>query len=626
MLDPEWFDTLSPRLRILALAPRMTEASLTLAPRQDLHAFMERSLTPLAEEYPDAACALAEQNLFRGRFEEAAAILGRRITPETLPMIGWLHLARGHHEESLEVFEMYLATLRRQTRKRNLAVPGLPGVMHLLALLRRGAPADLERVADAGQSGAAVAGDRPLRADLPDARPTGQRAGWTSARRGREAGSVKALACKRPFDLLFQCLARHWLGERPALEALKTLAIQCADAAEAGIFWYAWEGVELLRLLDRPLQIAALPPVPEGLVRLAGLLAPKSAWEIALDALKGIGGAGGDGKAAAGSEAGPDRRMCWVLALYGGQGTLEPREQKRTKAGGWTQGRAVALQKLAERPEDYDYLTPQDRRICGCIHRETDSGWYGRTYFSLDADAALLAAVGHPLVFRAGAMDAPLELVRGGPALEVVKGEGVILVRLNPFPPEGGGLLLINEQAQRVRLVQFDATHRRIAGILGPEGLKVPPAGKDRLLEGIAAIAPLLTVHSAIGGTEQIAETIPADPRPYLHLNPAEAGLNLELLMQPLGEKGPRLHPGQGLSTLFGELDGRAVQTTRDLVGERRNAQAALDACPSLVGHDDWTWCLEDPEEALTTLEQLPCARRCRGAAMAGGQADRSLP
>jgi hypothetical protein len=608
-LDPDWFDTLSPRLRILALAPRMTEVSLNLTSRPELSAFMERSLTPLMDEHPEAARALAEQCLFRGHFDQAAAILSTRVTPATLPLIGWLHLVRGHHDDAIEVFDLHLTTLRRQTRKRNFSVPGLPGVICLLALLRRGAPADLERV----QSQAGLVLRLPV-ADpsAPVFQMLSQVAGILAGRqRLHEASWLRQGAtAKRPFDLLFLCLMRHWLGEQIGLELLKTLATQCEDAVTAGIFWYAWEGIELLRRHGRPLQIAALPAAPESLVRLASLLTPKSAWEIALDALKSVGS---DGRTAAGAEAGADRRLCWVLALYGGQGTLEPREQKRTKSGGWTQGRAVALQKLAEMPDDYDYLTPQDRRICGCIQRETETGWYGgygRTHFSLDSDAALLAAVGHPLVFRAGVMDAPLELVRGGPALEVIQGNDAILVRINPVPPEGSNLLLVNEQAQRVRLVQFDATHRRIAAILGADGLSVPPAGKARLLEGIAAIAPLLTVHSAIGGTEQVAETVPPDMRPYLHLNPSEAGLTLELLMQPLGEKGPRLHPAQGLSTLFGELDGRAVQTSRDLVGERRNAQQVLDACPALAlsqddGRHDWIWCLEDPEAALTVLEQL---------------------
>ncbi len=603
--DPEWFATLSQRLRILALGPRLTETGLNLTPQPEFHDFLAQNLTPLAAEHPAAACALAEQALFQGRIDAAAAILGNRITPETLPLIGWLHLLRGRHDDAIEVFDLHLTTQRRQTRKRNLAVPGLPGVMHLLALLRRGAAGDLERV----QSQSSLIARLPVTDPCaPVFQTLNQLAAILAGRqRAEDANWIRqAPASLRPFDLLFLCLARHWLGERPPLEALKELALQSEAAVKAGIVWYAWEGLDLLRRCSRPLQLAALPTPPAGLTRLTGLLTPKSAWEIALDALKGVGAAS-EGKSTAGTdaEAGRDRRMCWVLALYGGQGTLEPREQKRTKSGGWTAGRAVALQKLADAPEDYDYLTPQDRRICGYIHRETDSGWYGRTYYRLDAEAALLAAVGHPLVFRAGLMDAPVELVKGGPALEVIQGKDGILVRLHPFPPEGAALLLVNEQPQRIRVVQFDAAQRRIAGILGPEGLRVPPNGKKRLLEGIAAIAPLLTVHSAIGGAERVAESLPPDARPFLHLNPTEAGLTLELLMQPLGETGPRLLPGQGMATLFADLDGRAVQTTRDLAEERRQAKRVLDACPLLTDNGTWTWCLDDPEEALSTLEQL---------------------
>ncbi|MBK1716379.1 DEAD/DEAH box helicase [Thiocystis violacea] len=606
-LDPDWLDRLPPRLRILALAPKLTEASYRLSSIPGLDAYASRALTPLMDEHPELALALAEQYLLRGRADQAAALLAERVSTSALPLIGWLHFVQGRFEEALGVFELNLTTLRRETRKRNLHVAGLPGLLHLLLLLRRGAAGDLERVR--GQAQIA------LRATVTDPFASSFRmladlsAMLSGAMRLGESVWIQRAVVDHPFDFLFQCLALHWLGERPHSRSLDALAAQRQLAIQSGVLWYAWESDDLLVAWGRTRAGDALAPRPETMPVLAGLLAPKSAWEIALDALKGLGVSGADTPAgAAPEETGPDRRMCWVINLYAGQASLEPREQKRTKRGGWTQGRAVSLQRLTEAREEFDYLIEEDRRILACVTQEHERGWYGgyeRVYYSLDSDHALLAAVGHPRLYRAGLMDAPIELVPAGPALEVLQRKGDILVRLTPFPPEGTSLLIVEDGPQRLRLIRFEAAHRRIATILGPDGLKVPPGGKDRVLEGIAAVAPLLTVHSAIGGTEHLAETVEADARPYLHLNPVEDGLTLELFMQPLGAKGPRLQPGQGMATLFAEVEGRAVQTTRDLAGERRRVSALVEACPALAGHAGWSWSLLETETALTALEQL---------------------
>ena len=606
-IDPDWFAGLPPRVQLLVLGPLLGVTAQQLMIPPDLLDLAERTLPPLLEQHAEATAILAERRLHEGRFDAAAALLEKRVAPATLPLIGWLHFARGRHEEALEVFELHLTELRRQTRKRNLALGGLPGVFHLLALLKRNQPSDLGRVVSLVQilsrtdDGDPLTGVYHLLGEFANV--------LAGLPRGHLMRRLQLIQAKDwPFDLLFSSLTMHWLGRTPTSDALKGLTANGERATDTGFVWYAWQARELLGLLEQPLPSAAPPAPPEGTLLLAGLLTPKSEWEMALDALKGVGT--GDAKSAAGgsTDAGPDRRMCWVLSIYGERGLLEPREQKRTKSGGWTQGRAVSLQKLSESTDDYDYLTPQDRRICAAIQREIENdGWYGygRTRFSLESDAALLAAVGHPLIFRPGQMDAPVELVRAGPALEVIKGDRDILVRIAPFPPEGSNLLVVNDGTKRIRLVQFDAAHRRIATILGPAGLSVPATGKDKLLEGIAAVAPLLTVHSAIGGGEQVAEPRPADARPYLYLEPTEHGLGIELVVRPLGEQGPRLLPGQGLATIFGEIDGHAVQTSRDLVAERRQAKAVLDACPALTANPGWSWSLDDMEEALNLLQQL---------------------
>jgi len=130
----------------------------------------------------------------------------------------------------------------------------------------------------------------------------------------------------------------------------------------------------------------ALGKPPEGLVQMTGLLAAKPAWELALEALKGLGAQAPAGTL--GEANGKDRRMAWLLGLHGELATLSPRTEARQT---WRldQGRPVALQRLAESPDGFPYLTPQDREICACILREQETTWYNgqeRTIYRMDTD------------------------------------------------------------------------------------------------------------------------------------------------------------------------------------------------------------------------------------------------
>jgi superfamily II DNA or RNA helicase len=180
-----------------------------------------------------------------------------------------------------------------------------------------------------------------------------------------------------------------------------------------------------------------------------------------------------------------------------------------------------------------------------------------------------------------------------------------ILVNLEPYPAGERSVVAVAETPSRIRLIQFDTRHREIARILRPEGLRVPALAEASLLEGLAAVAPLVTVHADIGAAAGNVETIRADPRPHLHLSPLEEGLTLDLHVHPCGDAGPQLRPGQGGSTLLTELAGRAVRWVRELPAELGAAHRVLTECPALAGNEGWNWTLTDPELALTALEQL---------------------
>ena len=608
--DPDWLAGLSPRLKVLLFGPWMRQSATDLIPQPVGYRLMGQLLTPLAPTYPDAADALAEQQLMRGRLDQVPNLLAGRTDSEGLALQGWLCFLQGDYERAIACFEDALQIARKLTRKRKIALPGMPGVLYLLALLRRGQRADFDLVREQIAICLRARGigpiDNALRVldDLVSV--------LAGQRRAEQCYNLQPiLGMRGAWPILIAALARHWLGQPPCEYTLAHLAEAARKATEAGLDWYAREAVAALRTCGYRDELPDLGNPPDGLVLMTGLLTSRPAWEIALDALKGLGAepAAGEVKAAGPLE-GPDRRLVWLLGLYEDYASLEPREQKRTKAGGWTQGRAVALKKLAEDPDSFPYLTPQDRAICACMIREQEMSWYtgnARINYSLDYDRALLAAVGHPLVIRQSVGDHPVELVRGGPTLAAMRTKDDILVAIEPFPPQNRVVLPLEETPQRIRLVQFDARHREIARILGPEGLHVPQGAEKRLLEGLAAVAPMLTVHSDVGGDLGTggAESLPADPRPHFHLSPLEGGLDLELYVHPLGDAGPQLRPGQGGKTLMADLGKRPVRCTRDLDGELSAARALLARCPELAGNDGWSWHLEDPELALTALEQL---------------------
>ena len=635
--DPAWLETLPARLKVLALAPMLREAALDLRARPSSYQLMERLLGPLASTDPDAADALAEQRLLRGQVDRVPELLAGRDDPQALILAGWLQMLRGAYPEAIDAYEAALQSVRRRTRKRNLYVAGIPGVLHLLALLQRGEPADLDRVRHL----VAVC----LKASVTDLLEPVFRllddlaavlAGQANV--AESAWLLQSMAPRGALPALFQALSLHWLGKRPSADALTALTRGAEQASSAGLHWYAQEATALLATLgaDGPARAAGhastktLTGTSTGptsqLVLLTDLLAPKPTWEIALEALKGLGVQHDKGADRVGQRQDGDRRMAWLLTLYDHGVLIEPREQKRTKRGGWTQGRAVSLQRLVEEPERFPYLTPKDRGLCEAITREQQVGWYGgygRTSFSMDPDRALLAAIGHPLVIRPNAPDTPVELLLGKPALAVIRRDKDILVSLEPHPPEGRLVLPVVETPQRLRVIQFDAGHREIARILGPEGLAVPRAGERALLDSLTALAPLLTVHSDIGGGDSQAESIEADLRPHLHLSPIDEGLRLELFIHPFGDIGPQLRPGEGRATLFSERDGRPLRSNRDLAAERSRALAVIAGCPALTSSPtssptsaaetmpdwvdalDWTWDLPDPAEALAALEQL---------------------
>jgi SNF2 family DNA or RNA helicase len=161
------------------------------------------------------------------------------------------------------------------------------------------------------------------------------------------------------------------------------------------------------------------------------------------------------------------------------------------------------------------------------------------------------------------------------------------------------------EGAGRIDVYNFTDEHKQIARILGASGLTVPMSAREKVLESIAAISPLLTIHSNLEGVQQSElESIDADPRLHINLQPSGGELKMNLVVQPFGA-GPGFLPGQGGSAVFAEIDGRRLHADRNLDTEKALLQEVLDLCPGLVDQAGGQWLFPDLEQALEGLLRL---------------------
>ncbi len=187
------------------------------------------------------------------------------------------------------------------------------------------------------------------------------------------------------------------------------------------------------------------------------------------------------------------------------------------------------------------------------------------------------------------------------------KGDRLVL-KLEPTLTANQQVIIQQETPTRLKVIEITEEHRRIAALLGDKNaLEVPAHAKDQVLAAISAVARIVTVHSDIGGGDTTAEEVPADPIPRIHLLPAGEGLKVAVLSRPFATGGPYYRPGSGGETVIAEIDGRRVQTARDLKDEKKRARAAIANCDVLTEQpeQDWEWLIEDPELCLELLLEL---------------------
>ncbi|MFM7449251.1 MAG: DEAD/DEAH box helicase [Leptolyngbyaceae cyanobacterium] len=609
--DPDWFRTLHPELFESGLSSILFQALLTLSPASEAFDLLKSECESSDRGSNFLPLLLAEELIWRGQLQEAEHWLNQ-LTPDYRPinqgsLKGWLSFLKGDNDQAIAHYSEALQQMRKGSGKRKVYFNTVGGLFFVLALLKDGSAQCLQAAADhtaliAKQSEHWLA---PCYNRLQ--RVIQMQQGDPAQKEALLKLPISDHTSGNSIDTLVGCLCLYWVDANVAAKHLPRLLEPFYQQAEgAGYDWLVMEvGTLLGRFKPRSSvakQAAALRQ-RLNISPLADLIQPQESWELCLKALTNL-----HKQPSVASTPATEQRLAWFISLFSGRYLLQPREQRINTKGSWGAGRQISLKRLSGSLDSFDYFTPQDRRVCSYIEAEYSYGYYSQKQYRF-SERAILALVGHPLVFWEDAPTTRVEVIKGEPELLVKKGkQGRLSMELSPPIKGTREVLLSKETPTRLKVIEVTGDCRQIAEILGEQNrLEVPEIAKEKVLAAINALSGFVTVHSDIGGGVASAEEVEAEMTPHMHLLPVGSGLKVALLFRPFAQGGPYYQPGTGGETVIAEVEGKRLQTTRNLRAEKKLANAVLAACPTLAQQEkiEGEWQIEDPQDCLELLLEL---------------------
>jgi superfamily II DNA or RNA helicase len=611
--DADWFTTVIPDLAEPILESilkysleHFTPATAALAA---LLAIFEDITQPLMAEHLQVL--LIEQLMLRGKLSEAKKILDKlpaNWRARSALVWGWWHFSQGDDNLAISEYEIALDALKKANGKRKIYFGSISGLFFILALIRRSEGEDLRKALEHVR--VAIQAKSWLSSAYSMLEDTIEMQMGKLDRRASIIGSTP-LDKHHSIEIIIRSLCIHWVDKKAEHKQLpRVLEKFYSQATAAGYDWLAMEAAGILAQINpadkfqsyyQKKSVALQKQI--GITNLSKLIQPQELWELSLAALTKLQPTNAPATI---DRVTPDRRLIWSIIMYGSSYQLQPREQTRNAKGEWSKGRNVALKRLRS-AEDIDYLTPEDLLVCQQLQSYDNNGW-GHIDYRF-GDRAILSLIGHPLVFWEDNPKTRIEVIGGEPELKIttVKDDQIV-ISMYPEFELGEHVMVQKESPSRLKAIAITDNHRRIAEILGKQNrLEVPLAAKAKVLAAIGSISSIVTIHSDIGGGATNVEEVPSDPQPYIHLLPSGIGLKVTLLSRPFAPAGPYYSPGTGGETVIAEIEGKRLQTHRDLAAERRFANAVVASCPTLDRMDelDGEWLIEDPRECLELLLEL---------------------
>ncbi|SJM92739.1 DEAD/DEAH box helicase [Crenothrix polyspora] len=603
--DAEWFASINSSIRFCVLSG-FVESNIWLFNDTRKHYQLLEEF--FAAEKPVALAAaqsIISERLLRGNLADADDWLTGDNSSVSLKLLATTRFLQNRNDDALLLFEAAHKALKKEVSKRNVSFTGLYGYFYSLALFRNRSVSSITLLKQNLQITLKTGGQGRfylLNVILQEA---------VDIYQGKLPVESSVYLFKNnnyDYECLFHALLLYWLGEMETMTAAKkdflpSLAGFCEQAHQLGFVWYATVSSALLQRLgyeSHVCQKIAAQYADSPFIAILDLLPRVEKWQRALEALTQLTGDATVNKAQ------PEVRMIWALSLVNNYIALEPKEQKLGKNGRWSKGRPIALKRLFHNLADFDYLSEYDRRICAHITLEKERDYYYTKDIYEISSEAIWSAIGHPYIFwlNQEILDAPVQITTAEPQLLVKEQKKALHISI--VPKITSQKIIAQKTADNgLLLYKISDQHRQVAEILGSNGLIVPAAARQQVIDSIASIASMLTVQSDIGGTSSHAISVDVDSRLHIHLQPMGNGLQIEIFVQPFSAGGPLYKPAAGGATVLAEIDGKQLQTHRDFKLEKNYLKRVLNECSELYVDKDCKWLLDDAEFALEALLQL---------------------
>jgi len=525
-------------------------------------------------------------------------------TENSLCLQGWMAFLQGKNERAIQYYEAALEILKKNSKKRKIYFDNFMGVFFVLALMKENSTQRLEQ---AFTYLSVVIAGKYLFSNIYSLLNYSLQFLTGNSKAANNVFSntyISIYSWKQSnfIELFFQLFTYYWIDKDKAKEKLSTIK-EIYNSAEINAYpWFKHELAGLLNILSDNGKKTTYKPDSRYLI---DVVKQTNIWEHTLNALLSLK----DKSRTKTEQIDDDFRMVWLLDYRdNGYCDISPREQKRRPNGSWTKGRPIALKRLCNELESFPYLTPQDKQVCGHLYaHEYQDGWYTNVEYIFD-DTYLFAVIGHPLIFLHDGVSR-VELVKGKPELRITKQKDKqIFLELFPEPSSGdeGNYHAVKETETRIKLVSIDDEYQRMAELLG-KGIHVPDSAKNKVRQIIEKFASDITIHSDINGkSEQFIEA-EADTKIHVHLIPFGNGLKISLFVRPFGIGGAYYSPGSGGRNVIAEINGKQLQTTRDLAQEKQKVAELIDNCPTLQNYEEnqGEWLFDDIGDSLEVLLEL---------------------
>ncbi len=606
--QPDWLDTLPPSFQFFLLNHIVRHAQRTLSSYPEIIAYLE-SETHFAQIGNDERLPfqrlLLNQYLLQGETLKAEQLLEQNADIGLATgSAASLAFMRGDRARAAGQFDDDLAKLMAMNNSETVAFFGPQGVFHVLSQIGRAEQAGFERAA------------RQISIALSLFEQSDEQDAYTLLHRVIEcrtslSGAHHEIVLDETnppsaLTLLIAAHAQFWLSGSLEPEIEQAVLALYQRAAENG---YRFFTVCLGRLLaqspigDAPVRkYSAKLAAETGLQPIADLLEPEEPWKRSLQALINIS------TSAVQPYRDENTRLVWLITDRKGTVSAQPREQKRLADGHWSRGRPISLARLYGNTK-LPYLSLQDRKICLAL--EKHDGGDGQPQFDFNREKLLLSLIGHPLLFLNESPTTPVEFISSEPEL-LVEDFGEHLHINFSIPIDEANTILVRDTPTRFKVIRINDNHRRIARITGCSGLTVPVAASEEVLTAIGNISSFMTVHSAIAvdrgsPTGQDITFVEADSTIYMHILPYGSGFRLEMFVKPFEDGSHYLKPGQGVENIMAEVDGKRLQTRRDLARKNVRPGKSKNSARSSIWPS--TWNRTTTGSGICTTRKTACRR-----------------